>query len=172
MTDTALKKERLSILFFYGLCAALALISCIPHMSAQNVGLTGILVVLILSYIKRCFSEADSLEHHHLSYIIRTIWIYSLFAAIGILGAGWVIWSDGNNAAIDALTSMVEQGGMPNEADMHATVNAYLADNENLIMKSMILWMMPSLLYFILRIARGIGRGWNNYRVQNIYSWF
>jgi hypothetical protein len=172
MTETALKKERFSILFFYGLCTVLGLIACIPTMSAQNIGVTGILVIVLLAYLKRSFTEEDSLEHHHLSYIIRTIWIYTLFASIGMLGAGWRVWSEGNNAAIDTLTSMIEQGSPPTEADIDATVNTYLVDNHNLIMQSMIMWMLPSLLYFAWRIVRGLERGWKNYRVQNIYAWF
>ena len=172
MTDSTLKKERMSIIFFYTLCALLAAIACVPLMGAQNIGLTGILFALILTYIKRSFSEVDSLEHHHLTYIIRTIWIYSLFAAVGILGAGWMIYNDGNNAAIEALTSMIEQGSAPTEGDIETTVNTYLADNQNLILQSMVMWMLPSLLYFIWRIGRGLERGWKNYRVSNIYAWF
>ena len=165
-------KTRFTILSVYGLCGLAALLSGFPSYAAQNAGMTLILVLLILVYILRMRAKLDSLEYHHFSFIIRTIWIYSLFAGIGVLFASWAVYQNGDASAIDALITQLETGIPPTQQDIEASGRAYMETNMSLILKSLMLWMSPALLYLMWRVIRGGMRAYKNYRVYNIYSWF
>jgi uncharacterized membrane protein len=165
-------KTRFIILAMYGLCGCAALLAGLPSYAAQNASITMMLVLLILAYIVRMNAKLDSLKYHHFTFIIRTIWIYSLFAGIGILCASWIIYRNGDASAIDALIGQIESGIPPSQQDIEVAGQSYMDTNMDLILRSMMLWMFPALLYMIWRVTRGSMRAYKNYRVQNIYSWF
>lgn len=165
-------KPRFTILSLYGLCGCAALLGGLPSYAAQNAGLILIPILLILVYILRMRARLDSLEYHHFTFIIRTLWIYSLLAGIGAIGASWVVYRDGDSSAIDALIGQIQSGIPPAQQDLEATGHSYIDANMNLILRSMMLWMSPAFLYMIWRVTRGSMRAYKNYRVHNIYSWF
>ncbi len=164
-------KTRIKILSIYALTGGAALCGGIPTYMAQNLCLSLILVTLILTYILRGMSKDDSLEHHHFTFIIRSIWIYSFFASIGMIGASWMVYDKADSSAIDTLLDQVNSGAIPSMADLEAAEQRYLDTNMPLILESVILWMFPGLLYLLWRVARGSVRAFKNYRILNIYSW-
>ena len=164
-------KTRIKILGTYAATGAAALLGGVPNYMAQNLCFSLILVILILTYILRGFAKADSLEHHHFTFIIRSIWIYSLFASIGIVGASWMVYEKADPSAIDALLAQINSGAIPTMEDLEIAEKNYLDTNMMLILESIILWMLPALLYLVWRVARGSIRAFKNYRILNIYSW-
>lgn len=171
MTEPQDQKKRLIVLGFYWMCLLAALFSFIPLMVTMNIGFTAIFLILIAAYVRRSYTEEDSFEHHHLTFIIRSLWIYSLFASIGLIGGGWMVWENGDREAIDTLVNAVMGGAIPTEADFDQTARAYMIDNQALMHKALVMWMFPSTLYLVWRLGRGILRAFRNYRVQNIYAW-
>lgn len=164
-------KPRLKILSMYALTGVAALLGGVPHYTAQNLSLSLALIGLIIVYAIRHYSKEDSLEHHHYTFIIRSIWIYSLIGAIGMIGASWTVFQKADASAIDTLLDQVNNGMIPDEAMLEAAGQDYFASNKSLILESVILWMFPALIYLMWRVARGSVRAYKNYRIVNIYSW-
>lgn len=160
------------ILGLYAVLAFGVLMSCLPYMTAQNVGAVAVLLALIFSYVLESKSDKDSLETHHAIFIIRTIWIWTTFLLIGLCGAGYVVSQQGNMAAIDQLMGMINSGGIPTEADIQAASEAYLNDNTDLILKTALVWLAPAQIYAVWRLARGLSRAVKGYRINNFRSWF
>lgn len=162
------RHKLISLYSSFGLCV---LTSCIPNMDAQNIAMLGTLLLLIGAYVLRSKSAEDSLEAHHATFVIRSIWIWSFVFLLGMMGAGWMVFQNGDNSAFDTLMSSIENGGVPTDADMEQTMQNYFNTNFPLILKTTLLWMAPAQIYAAWRIARGLSRGLKGYRIQNLRSW-
>jgi len=153
----------------FGICL---ITSCIPNMSIQNYSALFTIILQIAAYFLRRREEPDSFAHNHIDFIIRTIWIWSLFFVIGMAGAGMMISQSGDMSALDQLMSSVTDGSIPTEADMNQTAQVYFETNYALILRTTLLWLGPAQLYAVWRIARGLSRALKGYRLANPRSWF
>ena len=152
----------------FGLCV---ITTSIPNMSVQNYAMLLTLVVLIAGYLLRKKSSEDSLESHHATFVIRTIWIWSAVLVFGMMGAGWMVYEHGDASAITTMANSIMEGATPTEDDMNQAAETYFDTNYDLIFKSMLQWLAPAQLYAVWRIARGLSRALKGYRVQNLRSW-
>lgn len=143
----------------------------VPHMMAQNVAAVGSLLILISAYIMESKHDKGSLEAHHSTYIIRTIWIWSAFLIISLIGAGIDVSGKADMSAIDALTANIMDGMIPTEAQMRATIQQCLDTNMGLILRTVVLWSAPAQLYGTWRCVRGMMRASKSYRIANAKSW-
>lgn len=164
-------KPRLINMVFYGLCGLTSILSAWPDYNVINAGLTLTALVLVAAYIVRLRAIPDSLVHHHMTYVIRTLWIYSTLALIGLLFASYWIFEHSDRSAIDALIDGASSGVMPGEEEIRAIEESYLAANEPFIIETLIASLFPGLLYLVWRVSRGASRARRNFRVQNLYSW-
>ncbi len=147
------------------------LAGCIPHMMAQNIGAFGSLLVLISAYIMESKHHKESLEAHHCIYIIRTIWIWSAFLIISLIGAGIDVSDKADMSAIDDLTANILNGMIPTEMQMQAAVNKCLDTNLELILRTTVIWVAPAQLYGTWRCIRGFARARHGFRLANPRSW-
>ncbi|HNQ92629.1 MAG TPA: hypothetical protein PKI93_06830 [Alphaproteobacteria bacterium] len=145
---------------------------CMPHMTMQTVSAVVVFVALILAYFIRSREEEDHLVWHHATFVIRTIWIWSLFIVIGMVGAGFTVQMTADMSAIDALTARIMEGMVPSEYDIEASTQAYLNTNYNLILTTTIAWLAPAQVYALWRVYKGLSRAKDGYRVQNLRGWF
>ncbi|PZP56982.1 MAG: hypothetical protein DI586_01825 [Micavibrio aeruginosavorus] len=138
----------------------------------QNIGYTLILVQLIFAYIARArFPRNESFEENHMTYIIRSIWIYSSIAAIAMTIMAIILVQRGNMDSIYQLGDVYLNGGEPSEDQMRAAFDNYIADNKNLILEQYLIWLFPVQLYLVWRIFHGGGRAFKSYRVANPKRW-
>ena len=163
---------RQKILGLYAILSFAVLMGCAPNMNAQNAGAVAAFLALIFAYIMESKHDKDSLETHHAIFIIRTIWIWSTFLLIGLCGAGFIISREGDMSAIDTLMAHINEGAVPDEGDMQATIDSYLQTNYDLIFKTTIVWIAPAQIYAAYRTIRGAMRAYKGYRVQNLRAWF
>lgn len=159
------------IIALYASFGACVLTSSILNMTAQNIALIGTMLILIAAYILRSKSAEDSLEAHHATFVIRSIWIWSFAFLLGMMGAGWSVYQNGDNSVFDAIMSSVQGGNVPTDADMEQAMQQYFESNFNLILKTTLLYTAPAQLYAAWRLARGCSRGLKGHRVQNLRSW-
>lgn len=153
----------------YGLCVVM---TCLPDMTMQNVAAIMTFILLAALYLLRSKWPEDSLEAHHTTFIIRTIWIWSAFLILGMIGAGMVISQNGDMSALDQLSSDIANGMPPTEDAMNQSAKAYFETNYDLILKTTLMWLSPAQIYAVWRIARGLSRALKGYRLSNIKSWF
>ena len=163
---------RYKILALYVVFSFAVLMGCLPNMSAQNAGAIAAFILLISAYIFESKHASDSLETHHAIFIIRTIWIWSIFLLIGMCGAGYVVSQQGDMSAIDLLMNNVTNGIVPTEDDINVTLDSYFNTNSSLILKTALIWLAPAQIYAVWRIALGATRAYKGYRILNFRGWF
>ncbi|OIN85203.1 MAG: hypothetical protein AUJ12_10075 [Alphaproteobacteria bacterium CG1_02_46_17] len=166
MTDKQ-KILLLYLIFFGGVVTAY-----IPNMTVQGYSMLFGLVSLILAYIFRARADEDDLVWHHSTFMIRTIWIWSLFLSLGMIGAGYIVGTQADMSALQNIMDMATSGSIPDEAEMDAAGRAYFDTNFNLILKTTLMWLAPAQVYAVWRIYKGLSRAMNGYRVQNLRNWF
>lgn len=163
-----MEKNRNTILCFYAILSLVVILCGVMDFTLQNMGYTLVMIELIVAYIARSrFPRNESYEENHTTYIIRTIWIYSTIAAIGMVGLAFIIIQQGSLDAINALANSMVEGMTPDDAQMEAAFKQYISDNEDLIRQQYILWLFPAQLYLVWRILKGGSRAFKGYRIAN-----
>lgn len=139
---------------YIGLFACIILTS-MPNTMLQNFAALFSIVFIIAAYILRKKLIADSFEHNHASFIIRTFWIWSSLLVIGMVIAGLIISKYGDMTAIDNLTNAAMNGEIPDEAAANRTAAEYFATNFQLILKTTILCLLPAQIYAGIKTFKG-----------------
>lgn len=168
-----MEKNRNTILAFYAVLSAVVIFCSLPDFQLQNLGYTLVTIELLVAYIARArWPKNESFEENHTTFIIRTIWIYSLLVFFGIIGAGMMIGQNGNPAALNPMLDAMMAGVQPSEAEIEGWMRQYFVDNQNLILNQSRIWLCPAQIYLVWRILRGGGRAFNGYRLSRPKSWF
>lgn len=158
-----MNKEQQNILTLYVGLIISTILNFIPVYSAQIFGSIFFLVLLMFSYIYRSQSEEGSAQKSHTCYIIKTIWIFSLFLVVGIILAG--LFAD--NSAIQQTIEKVMSGVMVNEVALESILAGYMKSNFLVFFFTIV----PSFLYFFYRLIKGIIEIKNNNPITNLKNW-
>ncbi|MAS86455.1 MAG: hypothetical protein CMH30_00550 [Micavibrio sp.] len=171
MTDKTQKdNERQTILGLYGAFAA----TIIAHL--YPVGIMGLLAiclaiaVMIYAYVLKAKAEPSSLTHNHMVYIIRTIWIGSVYLLIFMAIALFYLWP-----RVDmTLINMVARGelSVATPEDIKSVEIRFMLDNKQLMLESALMAFTLPAFFFIYRCTKGVIRAAKGYRLNNIRSWF
>ena len=161
--NTDKNKEKSNIMTLYIGLIISTIFNFVPLASAQVFGSVFFLMILITAYIYRAKSEEDTLQNSHSHYIIKTIWIFSLFLFIGIILAG--LFSD--NTALQSTIDNAKSGIMMSEAELENILANYFQNNFLVFA----LTIGPSFLYFIYRLYKGVTHAKNNTPITNLKSW-
>ncbi|MBL8638991.1 MAG: hypothetical protein JNK24_01420 [Alphaproteobacteria bacterium] len=165
--------ERHRILVMYLLLlSSIVLISILTPL-CQLIAAIGIYGTLFASYILRKMHHIDDIVTNHAIYISRTIWIWTLFLFLGVLGAVITILFNMDTTEIHSLMDQINagQGGM-DEAALDSSMQKFSQANEKLVMTALILWLLPIQAYALWRVHKGISRAMGGYRIQNPTKWF
>lgn len=145
---------------------------CLPDASMQGISALLDLIVLIAAYGIRSEAKEDDLVWHHSTFVIRTIWIWSLFLVIGMAGAALVIQMNADMGAITDLVNSANSGIIPTEGDVDLTMQKFMDTNYDMMLRTTIIWLAPAQVYAVWRSYKGLSRAWLGYRVANLRSWF
>ena len=168
-----MEKNRNTILVFYAVLSLVVILTSLTDFKMQNIGYSLVTIELIVAYIARArWPKNESFEQNHSTFIIKTIWIYTVLFTIGAVAASYQIWDQGNRDAIQATIDDLMAGGQPSEDSFNASMNQYLVDNRALVMKFTRLWLCPAQLYLVWRILQGGERAFKGYRIANPKRWF
>lgn len=162
---------RHKILSLYAVYSFAILMGCLPNMDAQNISAITTILLLIAAYVFESKHTPDSLETHHAIFVIRTIWIWSTFLLLGIIGAGFIVATKGDMSTIDQFMDGINNGVVPTEDDINALTQSYFESNATLIIKTALVCLGPAQIYASWRIIRGAMRAFKGYRIQNFRSW-
>lgn len=139
----------------------------------QNMGYTLVMIELIVAYIARSrFPRNESFEENHTTFVIRTIWVYTTIAAIGMIGAAIIVTQQGSMESINTMADSLMSGVQPTEDQMNQYAQQYITDNEPLLREQFRLWLFPAQLYLVWRILQGGERAFKSYRIANPKKWF
>lgn len=158
--------------FLYVLLLVGVIVGCLPDASMQGISALLGLVALMAAYAIRSKAKEDDLVWHHSTFVIRTIWIWSLFLVIGMVGAALVIQMNADMSAITDLVNSANSGIIPTEGDVDLTMQKFMDTNYDMMLRTTIIWLAPAQVYAVWRSYKGLSRAWLGYRVANLRSWF
>ena len=156
-------------------------LSLVPHSIVTLVSLVFMLGVLGSAYSKRKKAAPDSLLENHATYIIRTIWIGTLFSVITISLAGLYMMNDIDYSAFQPCAKEFGRKGasFAANASFHdiwiasePCYNNFINENFSLLTHSAIIAAGPVIIYFGYRYAKGLTRAMKGYRIMNPTGWF
>lgn len=167
-----MEKNRNTILAFYAVLSLVVLLCSTTSFNMQNMGYTLVMIELVIAYIARAkFPRNESYEENHTTFIIRTIWVYTTLAAIGMIGAAIIVTQRGSMDAMHAMTEALMSGAQPSEEQMNSYAQQYISDNEDLLRNQFRMWLFPAQLYLVWRILKGGERAFKSYRIANPKRW-
>lgn len=102
--------ETNRILILYGILLASVIAISIITPTAQMIAAIGIYGTLFASYVLRKMHHIDDIVTNHMIYISRTIWIWTLFLFLGILGAMVMILLNGDWTEINNMSAQIMIG--------------------------------------------------------------
>lgn len=164
----------------YGALAAMTVLTLVPIMSVAVVALVLFLLIFISLYIIRSKAETDSLVQNHMIYLIRTIWISSLWSLVTMTLASLYLLPKYNDEALQPCVNDVMGVALDNPGAntkdmsdaMQPCMDDFMSDNHDTFMTAALIGGGPVLLYFLFRLFKGGARAVKGYRLANPKGWF
>lgn len=157
--------HRATVLNLYAAFAVSLILSLMPHGILALLALIFMIGVLIAAYIVRSRVEPETLAENHATYIIRTIWIGSLLAAITTSIGGAIMLSDINYEPFMPCADRLAAQGMDFAANASFAqvweltspcFDAFINANLNTLIMAGAITILPVLAYFAVRFVRGL----------------
>lgn len=167
--ENAAQKNIINTL--YGFLILSTILGFVPHSGAFIASLVLWTVALVAAYLYRCKDKDDGLLYNHMTYLIGTIWIGTTLIVLGTIIAGLWVYYYGDNSPLDDAVAAVSQGAVPDEAMLRQIMGAYFHANKGLLITASSVAIGPAILYFVYRVANGLGRAAKGYRLANPRSW-
>lgn len=168
--DIAPDKQKNLIIQLYAAFAAAIFLHFVPHSILGTMGLFLIVAVMIAAYFLRSKSEEHDLMDNHTTYIIRTIWIGSLYLSIGVIAATILISPRIDQSAIQGAVDAYLAGDASAIQDPKILMQL-LEDNFNLFIYMGVPLVTPGILFLIYRCVYGVTRAAKGYRLAKPQSW-
>lgn len=173
--------EKKKILNLYAAFGISLILSLMPSAVAALVSLIFMLGVLIAAYVIRAKVENHDLAGNHCTYIIRTIWIGSLFSLITIgITSLFMLPQIDYTTFQPCAENLASQSAEFLAGATHAQImelsqpcmDAFIESNWNTFLMAGIFGVGPILVYFAVRFTRGLLRAVKGYRVADPMTWF
>lgn len=172
----ALKSDIQKLRFLYASLLGSCIFGVVPLAVAQIVSLLALIVAFYLCYKWRKSTSVDGLLHNHLTFLIRTVWIFSLFFLVGFVPGSIWFWEAGDHAEMFSFADDFVNGSYfdPIEAQRayEAMLGQYWEANKALSIKIIVLTMGPSLIYYFYRLSKGLINMRKHQQIANVSSWF
>ncbi|MEM6603861.1 MAG: hypothetical protein AAF621_07405, partial [Pseudomonadota bacterium] len=164
----------------YGALAAVTVLTFIPMLSMAVAALALFLLIFIGLYVVKGKTQKDSVVENHMIFLIRTIWITSLFSIITMTAATIYLLPNYNpDALLPCGDSMMGILSSNPEASMAVLSDAlqpcmdqFVSDNQTVLINATIIGAGPIIIYFLYRLFKGGSRAIKGYRLANPKGWF
>ena len=157
---------------FYAALAAVIILQAVPQDTIALAGALIFLVMFVGAYIYRARAVEDDLVHNHMTYIIRTTWIAGLFFTVGFFAAVWVVYSMADISMIHNMMREIQTGTLYTKEQIEGVLNQAYAVNQKLLLITGAVTLGPSVIYLVIRIAKGMARAMKGYRMASPRAWF
>lgn len=155
--------EQKKTLQVYGVLIVAIILNFLPGVFIQTVGAFMALAAIIAAYVVRKKADKDSLAENHMTFVIRSFWISSLFLAIGITAS--VVLAD--HSLIHNMYDDISQGAFYSESQINAIMHEYA--RTNFIVFTMA--FAPAILYLVYRLIKGAVKARKYENIENVKSW-
>lgn len=169
--------EQQKVMQVYAAFMASLILSLLPFISAAFLSLLLAVVVLIMAYRFKSKAEPKGLLENHMIYVIRTIWIGAFIALLCMgISAAYLMINLDNTPLIDCVPGFQAMAADIYHPEIFKTVfspcqEAYLAINMPVLIIGAGLAILAPVLYFSVRIIRGLYRASKGYRIAAPRSW-
>lgn len=180
MTEHHPEPALKTVVGFYLIFALGLFLSCLPVISAAITALLLVTGVLIAAYVMRGQHAAGGYVDNHMTYIIRTIWIGSLYALLTLALGSFYILAFIDNAplqpCIDRILNMESNPAAVADpvalyAGFESCYREFIAVNYKIFVIGGIIAIGPIVFFFFTRCWHGYQRARKSYRVANVKSW-
>lgn len=175
--ETAAKKDREEcaakrIVNVYAALSASIVAQFIPQITVQLIGVCLFCLVWLATIImRRLDKDPEGLTKNHMTYLLKTIWVGSLFLTIGTtLGAAY-IYNLGDNTVIYDFLNRMRTGSLIGVYDIEGVIKMYMINNSTLIITTAIVSLGPCIVYIIYRLVKGVSRAKKGHRMGNPKAW-
>ena len=179
MTDMQTETERKKILQLYMALAASLVLSFVPMLWSAIASIIVFTGVLIAAYVMRSGSEKDDLTNNHTSFIIRTIWIGSFLMMLTVAaGCAYMLQFIDNtpfSPCIDRFINMGSSGQIMDPQGLmrhfETCIDNFINVNLGTLVIAGFITAGPIVLYFIMRIIRGLKSASAGVPIANLKGW-
>lgn len=167
------------IMMLYGLLVLSMVVSFIPHLAFAYLAMFMFVATLLLAHIFRAEDKEEGLLAHHMTWIIRTIWIASVLAlpTIGLAAAYMIPNIDYSHMdhCVQEATALLDPEN-PDYAAMDDAIQPcmdnFLTHNKMVFAFAMLIGGGPLVLYLLLRLYRGLSAFRTGEKIDNVKRWF
>jgi uncharacterized membrane protein len=172
--------EKKNILNVYALFMVSVILSVVPHATAAALSMVFFIVLMVMAYGYRKNCEQHSLQHNHMVYMVRTIWIAGLITSVTMSLAGAYIFTAIDPTAfqpchmplLEQGMAAYESGGMDAfYALARPCMSGFLQANYVMLLIASIIAAAPVLAYLAYRLIKGLNRAVNGYRLAEPRAW-
>lgn len=176
--------EQKPTLMFYGIFGTGVIMTLVPALFAAIFALVIITGVLIAAYAARKSAETGGLLENHLTFIIRTIWIASLFAFFTTIIATVYMMQNIDYTPIyvcmERTLNITQQILLTADTQKLMQIGQQIAQfcmpdfvgaNFKVFMNATLIAGAPILAYVLMRFTRGFSRALRGYRMPKPRSW-
>lgn len=172
-------REDNKILCVYAALIISLVLMLVPHVVAGALSLLLFMGVLVGGYVLRRRNDSGGLMADHMTFIIRTIWIGSGLAVLTTTVAALYMHFNADPTPLADCSQNVADavlgGATPDlqslAAMMQPCIIRFLSENDIVMTIALLVSAGPPLFYFVLRIARGLGRAKRGHRIGDHQSW-
>lgn len=164
------KKDRQIILQAYAMFFVSILANFYPVGIVGLIGFFLFIGFMIYVYYYRKKSEDNSLVQNHMIYLIRTLWVGSVYLIIFIVAAALYMAPELDLKVYHWLASGSYTPTSPQEVDV--IIKNFVSDNTPLLYYGALIAFGVPLVFFFWRMINGVFRASKGYRIANVRSWF
>ncbi len=157
-------QEQKKIITLYGLFIISVIFNFTPSQQINMIGSIIFIICFIALYIFRKRSKKSSLTYSHSSYIIKSIWVSSLFLFIGMIVAGIV----GDHSIVQNTVDTLTNGEVLTEAEINSIMLEYTKAN----LLTFAVSLIPGIIYLLYRLGKGTKLCLQNTSITNHGNWF
>jgi uncharacterized membrane protein len=159
-----MNKDQKTLLQIYVAYLISLICNIIPSSTVQTFGMILFIIIFIATYFYRSKSEENSLINTHMQYIIKNIWISSMFLIIGMIAAYLLA----DHSIINQTMNAIQQGIIPSEDQINDLLLTYFKFNIFVFIAT----LSPSLIYLAYRLINGMVKAKENSPIINLKNWF
>lgn len=160
-------------LTYYALLAGSFFLAWVPHIIPGLIAVILFFWAFIGAYIIRGRNDADSFLAHHMTFLIRTVWIGSLFSLITVTAGGIYMLTHADVMAFS--TCIVNTLSLPDmtmiEQETYRCIDGFIALNKGVLLVSVLISAPLPCAYVAYRLIRGALKARHGMRLLHGKSW-
>ncbi len=165
-------KDKKTVTNIYAALIVSVVLQFIPNASVQLFAMILFLGVFVWCYIARKQFGHATLVENHTTYIIHTIWVFSLAMTVGlILCFIWIYLIAGKESLQTFADEVIKASIAESPPDLRNAYSALVEVDFSAIILACLITVGPSFIYLGYRLIKGVRRGIKGYRIDNPTKW-